>query len=205
MMKFKKMMNFYQIIIKLLQNQFFLSTIERKLNDNQYKDPSQWIGDIYKLFNNAIKYFGKDSYCAYSAVELKRCFEKLLMKKDTRSVAGYMRYSKHIFEKIDMLLKNVPETIYVGDEHKNLEGITKKFSQTDILNFVVASSFLGSKSDVLCFSQILECNGVSVDPKSENVDINVHKLSNDCLNELIEYAKGRFSDSCLPYPDTEGM
>lgn len=190
---------------KIITEPIFLSTIEQKLNENQYKDTKQWVNDVYKLINNALKYFGKENYCSYSAIELKKFFEKLLMKIDTKSVAGYMRYAKHTFEKIDSLLKNVPKSIYAGDENKNLVGISKKFSQTDILNFIVASSFLGSKSDVLSFSQILECNGVSLDPRSENVDINVHKLSDDCLNELIEYAKERFSDNCLPYPETEDM
>ena len=54
-----------------------LGTVKRKLNHNVYNNIQEFIYDIKLVFDNCVKYNGKENQIAKFAIEIKNLFVKL--------------------------------------------------------------------------------------------------------------------------------
>jgi hypothetical protein len=61
-----------------------LGTIKKKLNHNVYENINGFIYDMKLVFDNCVKYNGKENQIAKYAIEIKNIFEENMKQ------AGYM-------------------------------------------------------------------------------------------------------------------
>lgn len=87
-----------------------LSTVERKLNENQYAKVSEFAADIRKIWNNSFLYNAKGSYIYRMTVEMSNFFEKLFKEIEDISLTSTIKDLEKQVEKLSKQISSIHQS-----------------------------------------------------------------------------------------------
>ena len=85
-----------------------LSTMKKKLADNQYKTVEEFVADVHLIADNAIKFNGENSMYAFIATDLTRWIDKQFQLKASSSEDEWHRKLIDCVERLLEHVKNAP-------------------------------------------------------------------------------------------------
>ena len=182
----------------IIKNPQFLRSIKNKLEENKYKNYSDFEKEVNLVFDNAKKFFGQKSIQAIIANEMQNKFKKLsksiLITTDTDH---WLQATKSLYNKLsDQMFKSPPILKGKLNIQKNSEHVSGK----ELSNLVKASEQLKQRDDILGIMQILNSGGINVDANKEKLYLNLKSVPYETAKGLIGFAKERFKELHLKYP-----
>lgn len=166
-----------------------LSTISKNIDDNKYQTIEDWKSDISLVWNNAIKFFTKQSFVGIAAVELERQFNKMCEKHLVFSNQQWMDLIANRYKKINQRINKscgVYKTAFTKIKHKaNADNDANPQK-----GFELPSS-LTDRGDVLQILQILNLSGMKTDLSSEEISIPASKLHYDARKNICNFVKNK--------------
>lgn len=173
--------DYYSIIKKPMD----LSTIMKKLKENNYVCISDWSNDMNLIFDNAIKYNTDKTLIGNIAIYLKRKLEKKIKNIENLNSRNYEDQIINFTLELNQTLLNPPESISVETDDQSTIEKLEEFSTTRIneLKNKLESLIKDNKED-----QIIKClndAGNNFAPgKKQQID--VAKLGRNSLLKLEE-------------------
>lgn len=65
----------------IIKNPMDFGTMRKKLNENQYTDPKEFVADIHLICDNAIKFNGENSMYAFMALDISKSIDEKFKNK----------------------------------------------------------------------------------------------------------------------------
>ena len=94
-----------------VKNPMDLSTLQSKLENDEYRDASEWKSDLMRIWDNAVRYHGEEQPIARIARKLEK--KSMLMTRvipKTETDQWYLQVLR-ASDKVSRLIKNTPPTI----------------------------------------------------------------------------------------------
>ena len=182
---------------KIIKNPQDLTSIKKRLINNEYKNIKDWKKDMDLIWYNCIKFNGRDTIIGELAQSTSKIFEKKCKKLLPKEINEWLIYLSELNKKLNDILINSPLTL----NYKFKDNLFKrKYLIEDIKNLSTAISSLNTKSDILQMVQLLKLFGINVDGKRENPQISLLNLPDTAISIIMTYVKERFKALHIEYP-----
>ncbi|EAY04805.1 Bromodomain containing protein [Trichomonas vaginalis G3] len=141
-----------------------LTTIKKKINNNQYSGFQPWIEDMNLIWDNAVEFNSADSVIGGVAIYLKKKFNKRIMSINLSNLRNYEQQIINLTKDIQNILQNPPASFGISQTtplspkieqfslsrvQKLLESVQKLMEQgksTEIIN-IIKSNEPGFEAD----------------------------------------------------------
>lgn len=187
----------------IIKHPIDLTTIYKKLNNNEYNGFHQWDKDMNLIWTNAEKFYKKTSYIGALANELRKHYEKehqrfkiLRIAKWSRVVLGYKAHLDHLFENVPPIIGTMAQQT----ERDSTQQQLKPFSEEELNIFIRMTSYLTNPDDTQKMTKIILLNQPELKIDENNFEIDVNDLSIPTLYALRDYITFRLAEMNLAYP-----
>lgn len=180
-----------------------LSSILSKLKDDEYGSILAWEHDIGLIWYNAEKFNGSTSYLNYLAQALAKHYKKMKKVLDTMVITDW---TTSLFEASENLLKSTSTPPPSLRQHFPSElfadTVNREFTESEFRGLLKALELpLNRPSDRLFMYNVLHECEPNIEVTDYMAPIDLRKLSIVSLIELQKFARDRFREENLEYPE----
>ena len=175
-----------------------LGEIRKKLENKEYETYEDWKYDINLVWSNAIEYNGTKSAIGIMVSVIKDEFNKLIRKKIPKNDGEWILSISNLTSKLNNFKKEYKKKYYYVHplHHGNYE--------KQVSCFLKAAEKLTEKEDYIQMNRICSLFEKKFNPpfSTDNImTVCIDSLSVDSIYLLILYAKRRFKELNLEYPN----
>lgn len=176
---------------KVISYPMDLSTVRSKLERKYYRKINDWMNDVNKIWENAIRFNGENSYITFLAKLMKQRFIKLCVLSGRCLRSDYIQFLKECYSTINTLLSKPPEVLkpFLSDKD-----FTNLYKESDVITLVNSlNSMFGNapKSDIIKLLQVLQMNGVQIDTKDDEISVGLTNLPPAALKALLVFRNSK--------------
>ncbi|KAH0790459.1 Bromodomain containing protein [Histomonas meleagridis] len=177
-----------------------LGQIQGNLLTNEYSSIKELRYDFSLVHTNTEKFFGRNSYYAMAAKELRDSFEKMLstLKEET-----FKNWSKKVMKLEKELYQEIDDASEKIQKYSPTRFVFPKLPQMDVTtikSFIKASNELCNKKDAHEFLQIVLRYHPNLGVHSKSVEIDLDNLCNEAVWAVYAYSQKRFLEDQKEYP-----
>ncbi|KAH0790665.1 Bromodomain containing protein [Histomonas meleagridis] len=192
-----KVPNYHNII----KHPIDLRTIAKRMQNNEYTSISQWDKDMNLIWNNAEKYYTKNSYIGILANQLHIHYDKEYKKIKAPQIAKWSRAVFSYKAKLENLFEKAPPVIGAFAQKSGIPGESLKgFSEEELNVFIRMSLYLQNPQDSKKMAQIIKFYQPDLNIEKGKVEIDVNDLSTQSLYSLRDYVTLRLAEMNISYP-----
>jgi hypothetical protein len=179
-----------------------LKLILKRLNNNEYSLISNWDKDMNFIWNNAEKFYQKNSYMAILANELHRHYEKEYQRIKILRLAKWSRVLFSFKSRMEALFEAIPPVVGALTQCPERTGQNplKPFGEEELNVFIRMSLYLQNAGDSKKMTQIIKHFQPEVDIPNEDSEIDVNDLSVQTLYALRDFVGFRLAEMNIAYP-----
>lgn len=177
-----------------VKNPITLPEVKKKLTDNLYKSTYDWKNDIDLIWSNAILYNGEASVVSRIAKYMEDVAHKYIVNKLPQTTYDWI---DNIGTYVGKLKANYA---YAQSNNEKLAPINAQNREKLSNKLILALKELADDEDRVNIGRILALFDVKYTSNEENT-INLREVPYEALDLLIMYAKFRFAELKLHYPD----
>lgn len=169
-----------------------LGTIMTKLNNRKYKNVDDWFDDIELVWKNSISYYGNSSYIAKIARNMLNFTYDLVLDKLPDTDEDWTKYMSQLLSKIKKISKTINSESAVKTNLLNKE--------EEIRKFIEAYPNLKSPEDTYTITSLFLMYEFPLNTEKEIGTVDLNQVSQELLLAITIYAKERYSQLGLEYP-----
>ena len=183
----------YYLKIKSPQD---LGTIQKRLENNEYKSFAQWKNDVSLVWSNAISYNGQDTAIGDLAMYMNDLFNKYVDEKMPENEESWISSLIHFSLKLKTLKNST------GKKLSSVFPVNKSNRADEIRKLSVALNNLKEKEDIVQITRIILLfeQKPKLDLTHTKEETNLNDLSDDTIYCLILYARRRYFELKMEYP-----
>ena len=192
---------YFEIIKKPMD----IRTVISKIKNDEYKSLKECIDDIELVWNNAEKYYGRNSNITILANEVKNQFRRLFRPVSVRSVHGFCEEVYRLRTRIEKQIAASPyieqsnESNALSEDKKSL--IKQLTSEEEMQNLITAVELLTDKNDHLELKKIIEEKQPNLLLPGRKAVIMTTQLSPATFKEIKTFVKSALKKHGLEYPE----
>ena len=85
-------------------------TMRKKLNENQYTDPKEFVADVHLICNNAIQFNGENSMYAFMAEDISKEIDEKFKNKPNSTEEEWQKRLKDVINRLSEHMAKAPPT-----------------------------------------------------------------------------------------------
>lgn len=113
-----------------------LSTVRKKIKDNNYSCFQEWVDDMNLIFDNAINFYERNSLIGGVAVYLQKQFSKKIREIETMNLRNYENQLISLGKELEQVLKKPPLTLNVVCSYEMNSKDSEDFTVSRIKNLM---------------------------------------------------------------------
>ena len=131
-----------------------LSTVRKKIKDNNYSCFQEWVDDMNLIFDNAIIFNERNSLVGGVAVYLQKQFNKKIREIETMNLRNYENQLISLGKDLEQVLKKPPLTLSVTCSYDMSSKDSEDFTVSRIKNLLEKLKKMAENHDI---EVILKC------------------------------------------------
>lgn len=188
----------------IIKNPMDLTTVRKKIENDEYSTLKQWMNDMTLVWTNAEEFNKPQKIFLALAEQLKRAFHHHYKRIKAMHIRGWSKRLALLKSRFDDLLDNPPielQSIQVP-VLKDDEPEYQPFTEADFGALIKASTYMNSQSDSKRIQAILIQHYPHRNFSDDSWKVDVNNLSTLVLNELRSFFQKRMTEMGIAYPQT---
>ena len=186
----------------VIKHPIHLKLINKRLQHNEYSGISHWDKEMNLIWNNAEKFFQKNSYMAILANELHKHYVKEYQRIKLQRLAKWSRVVFSFKSKLEKLFETIPPVVGAIAQfpERNGNDKMKPFSEEELNVFIRMTLYLKNPNDSRKMAQIVQYFQPEIKFDALENEIDVNDINVKTLYALRDYVTYRLAEMNLEYP-----
>lgn len=168
-----------------VKNPMYFSTVLTKLESGSYTSVDQWLSDVYLVFDNSIKYYGKDTIYEDIAIHMKRIVDKKVAEmKSASSYDCWIDTLIKLYSKVDRIMQNKPGVLPECEVPTETCLTENQYDQ-----LAEALGTVNDRDQIMELCHVMRVSGFDLGPKIKKGVVNLRRVPPITAKVLWNWAK----------------